>query len=59
MSSKGAHLFLDYLDVLTSERATAYRRLLSDVKCGTKVKQYAQWLLAIRSFSLVRDSMSN
>jgi hypothetical protein len=27
--------------------------MLSDVKCSTRNKQYAQWLLATRSFAIV------
>ena len=53
LSSKGAHLFLNYLDLLTSERHDAYRKLLSDVRCSTRNKQYAQWILAVRAFALV------
>lgn len=52
-SSKGAHLFLDYLDILTSDRTERYKKLLADVRCSTKNRQYAQWLLATRSFALV------
>ena len=52
-SSKGSHLFLDYLDILTSERHDPYKKLLSDVKCSTRIKQYAQLMLATRSFALV------
>ena len=53
LSSKGNFLFLDYLDVLSSERTQKYKKLLSDVKCSTKNRQYAQWVLATRSFTLV------
>lgn len=53
LSSKGNFLFLDYLDILSSERAQKYKKLLSDVKCSTKNRQYAQWVLATRSFALV------
>jgi len=52
-SSKGPHLFLDHLDVLTSERQSSYKCLLSDVKVSTRIKQHAQWCLAVRSFALV------
>lgn len=50
---KGSFLFLDYLDTVTSGRTQKYKKLLSDVKCSTKNPQYAQWLLATRSFALV------
>ena len=53
LSSKGNFLFLDYLDILSSERTQKYKKLLSDVKCSTKNRQYAQWVLATRSFALV------
>ena len=53
LSSKGSFLFLDYLDILASNRAQNYKKLLSDVKCSTHNKQYAQWILATRSFALV------
>ena len=53
LSSKGSHMFLNYLDTLTSERQGQYKTLLSDVKCSTSVKQYAQWTLAVRAFTLV------
>ena len=54
LGAKGASLFLDYLDVLSSGKSERYRMLLSDVKCWTRVPQHAQWVLAIRSFALVR-----
>lgn len=52
-SSKGSHLFLDYLDIITSVRSERYKKLLSDVRCSTRNRQYAQWLLATRSFAVV------
>ena len=52
-SSKGSHQFLDALDVLTSERQDQYKELLSDVKVSTRNRQFAQWVLATRSFALV------
>ncbi len=52
-SSKSSHTFLNYLDILTSERAGDYKKLLTDVRCSTKVKQHAQWTLACRAFCLV------
>ncbi len=51
-------MFLDYIDTLSSNRLDKYRVLLSDVKCRTVNKQYAQWLLSIRSFSLINLSWS-
>ncbi|KAK0051744.1 hypothetical protein Bpfe_018751 [Biomphalaria pfeifferi] len=49
----GPYIFLDYLDILTSERQDQYKKLLSDVRCSTSNRQYAQWLLATRCFALV------
>lgn len=53
LSFRGLYLMLDYIDVLCSDRQDAYKKLLSDVKCRTLNKQYAQWLLSIRSFALI------
>lgn len=53
LSSKGPYMFLDYLHVLSSDKHTSYKRLLSDVKCSTRNKQFAQWILATRSFTLL------
>lgn len=53
LSAKGSHIFLNYLEVLTSGKQDQYKVLLSDVRCSTSNRQFAQWLLAIRSFALV------
>lgn len=53
LSQKGSFIFLDYMDILSSERQDAYKKLLADVKCSTRVKQHAQWVLALRAFTLV------
>lgn len=53
LSFRGVYLLLDYIDTLSSNRLNEYKNLLSDVKCRTVNKQYAQWLLSIRSFSLI------
>ena len=51
---RGNYLVVDYIDILSSDRNDpSYKRLLSDVKCRTVNKQYAQWLLSIRSFALI------
>jgi hypothetical protein len=34
-------------------RSLWYKKMLSDVKCSTRNKQYALWLLATRSFAIV------
>ena len=53
LGAKGPHLFLNYLDILISEKHDEYRTLLADVRVSTTNRQYAQWLLATRSFALV------
>lgn len=52
LTKKGIYLFLDYLDVISSEKRDSYRTLLSDVKISTQNRQYAQLLLAVRAFAL-------
>ena len=47
-------MFLDYLDVLSStHRHDAYKRLLSNVKCSTRISEHAQNILACRAFALL------
>jgi hypothetical protein len=53
LSFRGPYLILDFIDILSSDRQNDYKNLLSDVKCRTINKQYAQWLLSIRSFALI------
>lgn len=53
LSFRGPYLVLDFIDILSSDRQNDYKNLLSDVKCRTINKQYAQWLLSIRSFALI------
>jgi hypothetical protein len=53
LSFRGGYLILDFVDILSSDRDDDYKRLLSDVKCRTVNRQCAQWVLSIRSFSLV------
>lgn len=53
MSSQGAHLFLNYLDILSLSKQLQYRELLSDVRCSTRIQQHVQWILATRSFAVV------
>ncbi|XP_070581122.1 uncharacterized protein [Ptychodera flava] len=52
-SSKGSHIFLNILDTLSSERKDEYKKLLSDVKISTRNKDFAQYMLATRSFVLL------
>jgi len=51
--SAGVYLFLDYLDTFTSERATEYRTILSDVKLSTRNRDHVQLVLASRCFMLI------
>ena len=51
--SASVYLFLDYLDIFTSERAVEYRSILSDVKLSTRNKEHVQLILATRSFMLI------
>ncbi|RNA22779.1 hypothetical protein BpHYR1_041616, partial [Brachionus plicatilis] len=53
LSFRGPYVLLDFVDILCSDRDNEYKKLLSDVKCRTVNKQYAQWLLSIRSFALI------
>ncbi|KAM9124992.1 protein FAM220A isoform 1-T1 [Pangshura tecta] len=45
-------IFLDYLNVMSSEQTTAYKRMLSSIKYTTNNPQVTQWLLAVRAFAL-------
>ncbi|BFZ03550.1 hypothetical protein BsWGS_06589 [Bradybaena similaris] len=56
LAENGSCVFLDYLDILSSEKQDSYKRLLSNVRCSTSNRQYAQWLLATRCFALVNVS---
>ena len=49
----GVYLFLDYLDIFTSERTVEYRQILSDVKLSTTNKEHVQLILASRCFMLI------
>lgn len=53
LSFRGTYLLLDFINILSSDRHEDYKNLLSDVKCRTINKQFAQWLLSIRSFALI------
>lgn len=53
INPNGKAFFLDYLDVLSSERSNEYRALLTDVRLSTRNKLYTQWYLSIRSFALL------
>lgn len=53
LSFRGVYLILDYIETLCSNRNEEYKKVLSDVKCRTLNKQFAQWILSIRSFALI------
>ena len=53
---KGSYILLKILLTFCCGKNEAYRRLLSDVKFSTSNKQYIQWLLAMRAFSLINLS---
>ncbi|XP_078609904.1 uncharacterized protein LOC144881070 isoform X1 [Branchiostoma floridae x Branchiostoma japonicum] len=53
LTSKGPHIFLEKLDVLTSGRSEEYRATLTDVKVRTRNKRFVQWVLALRAFALL------
>ena len=50
---EGGPFFLNILICLCSSRKDSYKSLLSDVKCGTEKKQFAQIILATRAFAVV------
>lgn len=52
LSAKGSYLFLQYLEMLC-ERREAFRKLLSNVKYSTTVKEHIQCILAIRSYAII------
>lgn len=52
-SSRSSYLFLDYLDVMISERDADYKQLLSYTHCSTSNKQFAQFILILRAFALI------
>ena len=52
LSSKSNFLFLEYLDILC-DRRESFRKLLSDVKYSTTVKEHIQCILAIRSYAII------
>jgi hypothetical protein len=45
--------FLDIVWALSREKTVEFKEVLSKVNCATKNTQYAQWLLAARSFTLI------
>lgn len=45
--------FLDIVWGLSREKTVEFKEVLSNVNCSTKNTQYAQWLLATRSFTLI------
>uniref|UniRef100_A0A8C0JEC5 Family with sequence similarity 220 member A n=1 Tax=Chelonoidis abingdonii TaxID=106734 RepID=A0A8C0JEC5_CHEAB len=52
LSNQKPCIFLDYLNVMSSEQTTAYKKMLSSIKYTTNNPQVTQWLLAVRAFAL-------
>ncbi|XP_043379561.1 protein FAM220A isoform X7 [Chelonia mydas] len=52
LSNQKLGIFLDYLNVMSSEQTTGYKKMLSNVKYTTNNPQVTQWLLAVRAFVL-------
>ncbi len=52
LADSSVHLFLDYLQVLASDKQSSYKKLLSDAGCSTRNKQHVQIILALRCFAL-------
>ncbi|KAG6927687.1 protein FAM220A [Chelydra serpentina] len=52
LSNQKPYIFLDYLNVMSSEQTTGYRKMLSSIKYTTNNPQVTQWLLAVRAFAL-------
>lgn len=50
---KSAERLLDLVWTLSKTKTKEFRSLMSRVNCQTESSQYAQWLLAIRSFTLI------
>uniref|UniRef100_A0A8D0GGV4 Family with sequence similarity 220 member A n=1 Tax=Sphenodon punctatus TaxID=8508 RepID=A0A8D0GGV4_SPHPU len=52
VNHQNPYLFLDYLNLMSSEQTTGYKKMLSSIKYTTNNPQIAQWLLAVRAFAL-------
>ncbi|XP_053131940.1 salivary gland specific protein SAGSIN1 isoform X3 [Hemicordylus capensis] len=52
VNNQNPYVFLDYLNLMSLEITTGYKKMLSDIQYPTKNPQIAQWLLAIRAFAL-------
>ncbi|XP_038274556.1 protein FAM220A isoform X5 [Dermochelys coriacea] len=52
LSNQKLYIFLDYLNVMSSEQTTGYKKMLSSIKYTTNNPQVTQWLLAVRAFVL-------
>uniref|UniRef100_A0A674JYN7 Family with sequence similarity 220 member A n=1 Tax=Terrapene triunguis TaxID=2587831 RepID=A0A674JYN7_9SAUR len=52
LSNQKPYIFLDYLNIMSSEQTTAYKKMLSSIKYTTNNPQVTQWLLAVRAFAL-------
>lgn len=52
LNNRNPYIFLDYLNLMSSENTSGYKKMLSNVQYTTKNPQIAQWLLTIRAFAL-------
>uniref|UniRef100_A0A5F8G5L9 Family with sequence similarity 220 member A n=1 Tax=Monodelphis domestica TaxID=13616 RepID=A0A5F8G5L9_MONDO len=52
LNDETKYVFLDYLNLMSSEQTIEYKKMLSGLKCTTNNLQIALWLLALRAFAL-------
>lgn len=52
VNNQNPYVFLDYLNLMSSEGTAGYKQMLSSIQYTTKNPQIAQWLLAMRAFAL-------
>ncbi|XP_051856919.1 protein FAM220A-like isoform X5 [Antechinus flavipes] len=52
LNDETKYVFLDYLNLMSSEQTIEYKKMLSSLKCTTNNLQIALWLLALRAFAL-------
>ncbi|XP_066496439.1 cytohesin-3 isoform X1 [Tiliqua scincoides] len=52
VNNQNSYVFLDYLNLMSSEGTAGYKQMLSSIQYTTKNPQIAQWLLAVRAFAL-------
>nr|XP_025034302.1 protein FAM220A isoform X1 [Pelodiscus sinensis] len=52
LSNQKSYIFLDYLSLMSSEKTSGYKKMLSSIKYTTNNPQVTQWLLAVRACAL-------